>query len=164
MQRFSFVKRYFHGKSIVAGLVRDDVGDSDIFKAINPLTGAELPTPFYCASPIHVDDALRAAADASPAFSDLPAGSRSAFLRKAASEIEKIAEELVEVACAETGLPEPRIRNETARTVSQLRLFSDVVDAGHWLDARIDFSPGKPDTRRFGQCLHCFCVHATTSQ
>jgi NADP-dependent aldehyde dehydrogenase len=69
-------------------------------------------------------------------------------LRAAAEGINHIGDELVEMATTETGLPEGRIRNETARTVGQLSLFADVADSGTWLDARIDTAPGKPDVRR----------------
>ena len=38
---------------------------------------------------------------------------------------------------SETGLPEPRVRGETARTAAQLRMFADLAN-GNWVDARID--------------------------
>ena len=50
---------------------------------------------------------------------------------------------LVERVGQETALPEPRIRMETGRTVSQLRMFADIVEDGSWVDARID--PALPE-------------------
>ncbi|MGH9709838.1 MAG: aldehyde dehydrogenase (NADP(+)), partial [Candidatus Acidiferrales bacterium] len=59
----------------------------------------------------------------------------------------------------ETALPPARIKNETARTCFQLRLFAEVVEEGSWVDARIDLGdPGrkpmpKPDIRSLWRAL-----------
>ncbi len=38
----------------------------------------------------------------------------------------------------ETGLPEARLRGETARTTGQLKMFADLIEEGSWVDARIE--------------------------
>ena len=53
-------------------------------------------------------------------------------------KIQRVVDELVGSMTAETGLPEPRVRGETGRTSAQLRMFAGLVEAGNWVDARID--------------------------
>ena len=93
------------------------------------------------------------AAEAFGVTSRLSGKDKATFLRKVAENIEAVAEDLVDRATAETGLPEPRIRMETGRTCGQLRLFASLVEEGSWVDARIDQANPerqplpKPDTR-----------------
>ena len=97
--------------------------------------------------------ALQLAREAFPAFRDLDGKSRGTFLRTIASNIEASGQTLTDRAMAETGLPEPRIKGETARTCGQLRMFAGMVEDGSWVDARIDEADPartplpKPDTR-----------------
>ncbi len=116
-------------------------------------TGEALPGTFHSASPADGETAARLAQDAFPAFRDLPGTARGAFLRTIAANIEALGQTLTDRAMAETGLPEPRIKGETARTCGQLRLFAALVEDGSWVDARIDRADParsplpKPDTR-----------------
>lgn len=78
---------------------------------------------------------------------------RADFMRAVAAEIEKLGDELLETTGRETHLPEPRLRNEKARTVFQLLSYADACEKGDWLEARIDTAiPGKnpprPDIRK----------------
>src|SRR4029450_5805601 len=78
---------------------------------------------------------------------------RAQFLSKIAENIEALGDTLTSRATQETGLPEGRIRSETGRTCSQLRLFAGLVSEGSWVDARIDHADferkplPKPDVR-----------------
>ncbi len=54
------------------------------------------------------------------------------------TNIEAIADELIERAGLETALPKTRLQAETIRTCGQLRLFAQVTEEGSWCLARID--------------------------
>lgn len=78
---------------------------------------------------------------------------RADFMRAVAAEIEKLGDELLETTGRETNLPEPRLRNERARTIFQLVSYADACEKGDWLEARIDTAipdknPPKPDIRK----------------
>ncbi|MGC8469539.1 MAG: aldehyde dehydrogenase (NADP(+)), partial [Acetobacteraceae bacterium] len=60
------------------------------------------------------------------------------FLEAIAAEILACGDGLILRAMAETGLPRTRLEGERGRTVGQLRLFAEVLRAGHWVGARID--------------------------
>jgi len=124
------------------------------FRAVNPVNGETLPGEFAEASAVEVNQALQlaGAAAASPLLRS--AGSRVDLLRRIGRGLESAADELIDRAGAETGLPSARLQGELARTVGQLRLFADLVEDGSWVDARIDRAdpsrrpvPG-PDLRR----------------
>lgn len=63
---------------------------------------------------------------------------RATFLEAIGAHILALGDKLIEVACAESGLPRGRIEGERGRTINQLKLFADIVRAGRWLDVRID--------------------------
>ncbi len=115
--------------------------------------GEDLPGVFHSASSAEMEAAVKLATEAFPAFRDLDGKARGAFLRQIAANIEGLGQTLTDRAMAETGLPEPRIKGETARTCGQLRLFAGMVEEGSWVDARIDEADpartplAKPDTR-----------------
>ncbi len=123
------------------------------FTGKSAATGDDLPGVFHSASLTEVGTAALLAGAAFPAYRDLPGKARGAFLRDIAANIEALGQTLTDRAMAETGLPEARIKGETARTCGQLRLFAGMVEDGSWVDARIDKAdPGrapvpKPDTR-----------------
>ena len=94
-----------------------------------------------------------AAREAAPAMARTSAAERAAWLRAVADALDAAVDELVPLADAETSLGEVRLRGEVARTTGQLRLFSDVVTDGGYLEATIDHAdpdatPPKPDLRR----------------
>lgn len=101
-------------------------------------TGEPLAPDYLAATPAEVESALTLAASAFPTYAKLPGATRAAFLRAIASELEAIADDLAARGTAETGLPEARLRGETARTTGQLRLFAALIEEGSWVDARIE--------------------------
>ena len=77
---------------------------------------------------------------------------RARFLYEIADQIDNLGDVLTRRAMQETGLPEARIKGETARTTGQLRLFASLVGEGSWVRARIDTATWrqplpKPDVR-----------------
>ena len=126
----------------------------DRYQAVNPATEEMLEPHFVVATESEIDDAVLAASSAFDKFRAKSAADRATFLNKIGDEIEALGDELVERACAETGLPAGRIQGERGRTCGQLRLFATVIEEGSWVDARVDTAMPerepvpKPDIRR----------------
>lgn len=139
------------GTSIIGRRRGQSVGAGS--HGVNPATGATLEPTYFSPSEAEVTLAIEFAAQAAPVFGNLPGQVRAEFLRVIAGEIEARADEITLRAMEETGLPEARIKGETARTCGQLRLFAALLDEGSWAQARIDHgdpnrSPlPKPDVR-----------------
>ena len=98
---------------------------------------------FAIGVPAHVDAAAEAAEDAFLSIGWSSRKDRAAFLRAIADEIDARGEAVTEIGTQETGLPEARLQGERGRTVGQLRLFADHIEAGAYLDLRHD--PALPD-------------------
>ena len=124
------------GRSII-GSKRGEAGEG-ILHGLNPSTGEKLLPSYHAASIEEVDQAAHLADWAFPSYSQTKGAQRALFLRQIADNIEALGGTLITRATQETGLPDGRIRSETSRTCTQLRLFADVVDEGSWVDARID--------------------------
>lgn len=107
-------------------------------KAVNPSTQKELPETFVAATEQEVNKAVQKAQEAWKVYRSTSGAQKAQFLRTIASEIEGLGEQLISRACKESGLPSGRITGERGRTCGQLRLFADLVEAGHWVDAVID--------------------------
>jgi 2,5-dioxopentanoate dehydrogenase len=94
---------------------------------------------------------------------------RAAFLRRIGEEIDALGEELLTVCTEETGLGRDRLAGERARTVNQLRMFANLIEAGSWVDARIDTAQPdrkpvpKPDVRRMLEPLGPIGVFAASN-
>jgi alpha-ketoglutaric semialdehyde dehydrogenase len=125
---------------------------TDILKSVNPGTGETL-AQFSKATPAEVDRAVAKAATAFQIYRKKSGAEKAAFLEAAAAEIVALGDELVNICCAESGLPQARIQGEVGRTAGQLRLFATLLKEGSWVDARIetaipDRAPlPKPDIR-----------------
>ncbi len=120
---------------------------------IHVARGAKLEPAIVAATPAEVDQAVELAESAFSAYASLSGKARGAFLRAIAAEIEAVAEDIAGRGVMETGLPDARLRGETARTTGQLRLFAALVEEGSWVDARIERAQPdrqplpKPDVR-----------------
>ena len=108
------------------------------FQGLNPATGEALAPLYNSASAAEAETAALLAAAAFPVFSATTGKARGAFLRAIAANIEALGDTLYDRVMAETALPAPRVKGETARTCGQLRLFAGLVEEGSWVDARID--------------------------
>lgn len=108
---------------------------------------------FFAVTPEEIETAVNLAHEAFVSYGHLAGREKARFLRAIATNIEAIADEVVERAEQETALPKARLQSETARTCNQLRLFAQVVEEGSWLNARIDRADAdrkplpKPDIR-----------------
>jgi NADP-dependent aldehyde dehydrogenase len=95
-----------------------------------------------------------AAAVSAIAWAGLSPVARASALVAAADALDDAHVELIEIAARETGLAEARLRGELTRTAVQLRLFSDVIVDGSYLDVRLDQADAefvlgpRPDLRR----------------
>ena len=126
-----------NGKHLIAGAWTG----SDTTFLSEPTEGE--PQEFAAGTVALVDRAAEAAEDAFWTYGWTGRSERAAFLRRIAEEIDARGEEITRVGSRETGLPEARLQGERGRTVGQLRLFADHVEAGAYLDRRHD--PALPD-------------------
>lgn len=133
------------GQSTLAG--RLVAGSGPSFHGIRADSGEALEPAYRSVGLNEVDAAAQAAHDAFQSYGRSSGKTRGAFLRAMATRIDSIMEDLVARTPLETGLPEPRVRAETARTTGQLRMFAGLVEEGSWVDARIDH--GDPSRQPF---------------
>ncbi|QUL37972.1 aldehyde dehydrogenase (NADP(+)) [Erythrobacter sp. JK5] len=137
------------GTNFIAG--QKHVGDT-FFHAVDAGTGETLDPAFNEAGEAEVALACSQAAEAQAVFGNLAPAKRAAFIRLAAAKIDALGDTLTQRAMRETGLPQARLEGERGRTVGQLRLFADEIEAGRWQRVRIDHAdparvPPKPDLR-----------------
>jgi NADP-dependent aldehyde dehydrogenase len=131
-----FIMQPLSGQSFI-GFARSQ-STGPVQRCVNPATATELPTDFFQATPADVEHACGLAQAAAPVLAALGGKQKAAFLRGIASRIETATPDLVARATQETALPEARCQGEIGRTIGQLRLFADLVEAGDWIDARIE--------------------------
>ncbi|MBD3181747.1 aldehyde dehydrogenase family protein [Candidatus Poribacteria bacterium] len=112
----------------------------DYFVATNPYTRESLSDCFPVSTFADVDLALKAAQKAVMELRTISPDVIACFLEKYAEFIEERADELVESAHIETGLPEePRLRSvELPRTTDQLRQAAHAARDRSWCHATID--------------------------
>jgi NADP-dependent aldehyde dehydrogenase len=96
------------------------------------------------------------------------AAERAHWLRVVAGALDSHTAELVAVADSETQLGQGRLSGEVARTSGQLRLFSDVILEGSYLEVTIDHAdpqstPPRPDLRRMLRPLGPVAVFAASN-
>ncbi|HTL56903.1 MAG TPA: aldehyde dehydrogenase (NADP(+)) [Candidatus Limnocylindrales bacterium] len=121
--------------------------------AINPANGAKLEPGYFWAGGKDVERAAELAQEAFTKYRHWPSQKRAGLLRRIAELFEANAPAIIERANLETALPPARLQGESARTCGQLRLFASLIEAGWWLDARIDHGDPnrkplpKPDVR-----------------
>ncbi|MFC4852132.1 aldehyde dehydrogenase (NADP(+)) [Actinophytocola glycyrrhizae] len=136
---------------IGAADVRGSAGE---VRGVNPATGVALEPVYGLGDQADVDRAAGLAWAAFPAYRATSPRARSAFLTTVADNIDALGDTLVARVVAETGIPDPRVRGELARTTNQLRLFASMVTDGRWLGARLDTPDAdrtplpKPDLRQ----------------
>lgn len=140
------------------GNERSGNGSSHFF-ALNPEKGEKLLPAYTEATQEEIHQAVLKADAAFKLYRDKSGAEKARFLEAIADEIMALGDELVERCCDESGLPEGRIIGERGRTVSQLRLFAQLIKEGSWVDARIesaipDRQPiPKPDIRSMQKAI-----------
>ncbi len=121
-----------HGKHLIAG----NWIDADETFTSSPATGSAYS--FSVGRPRDVDVAATGAEEAFWSFGYSSRETRAAFLNAIADEIDARADQITQIGCSETGLPEMRLIGERGRTTGQLRLFAQHVLQGDYLDRRHD--------------------------
>lgn len=129
------------GHSIIAG--QGTAGNGKTVNGFDPATNETLEPAYSLLDEAQLREATSAAEEAFDSFSTLDPATHASFLVSIADRIEASGGEIVARAMLETGLPEPRMRGELARTTGQLRLFASVVRQGDHRGVRID--PAQPD-------------------
>jgi 2,5-dioxopentanoate dehydrogenase len=113
-------------------------GTEGAIHGISAATGAALDPAFGLANEADVEHACALAGSAYDGYRESSIEQRASFLERIAQRILDLGDELIERAVEESGLPRQRIEGERARTVTQLRLFAEVVREGSWLELRVD--------------------------
>ena len=140
------------GKSYI-GFSQQSSG-STTYKTINPKLNLENEWVFTEATSEEIDEAINMAWTAFKAYRNISESDRAKFLNAIADEIEALGDDLVQVYCAESGLPEGRANGERNRTVFQLRSFAEMLQSDDWKQVSIDTAipdrtpAPKPDLRR----------------
>ena len=109
-----------------------------VFTTFNPLENKENNWSFTEATEEEVDHAMYLANNAYVNYQKTSGRERATFLNAIADEIEALGNALIEVYCAETGLPQGRAKGELGRTLGQLRSFAKLAEEGSWIKASID--------------------------
>ena len=134
-------------------------GQGPFFHAVDAATGKDLEPAYPSADRALVDRAVAAAAAAFVVYRHVDAPTRARFLRRVAERFEERVDDLAERMPRETGLGEPRVRGEAARTAFQFRMFADLVETDAWRDPRHDVGDParepnpKPDVRSLETAL-----------
>ncbi|WP_448566808.1 aldehyde dehydrogenase (NADP(+)) [Thalassotalea ganghwensis] len=138
------------GKNLIAGQWLGDTSNG--FVATDAALNQPMETTFADATEAEVEQAISSANKAFSQYSQLSAERRAKFLRTIGEQIMELGDELVEIACKETGLPAMRIQGERGRTVGQLGLFANLLEQGEYQGVVDLADPAreplpKPDTR-----------------
>lgn len=120
------------GKHLIAG----QWVDSDTKFQNMPVSGSA--DSFAVGTPELVDQAAQAAEEAFWSYGYSTRAERASFLRSIADQIDARGDDITAMGVKETGLPEARLAGERGRTIGQLRLFADHIEAGNYLDRRHD--------------------------
>ncbi len=140
------------GKSYI-GFAQQSNGKTT-YKTVNPKLNLENEWLFTEATAAEIDTAVALAWSAFKEYRNTNELDRAKFLNAIAEEIEALGDELVQVYCAESGLPEGRANGERNRTVFQLRSFAEMLQSDDWKQIAIDTAlpertpAPKPDLRR----------------
>jgi NADP-dependent aldehyde dehydrogenase len=118
---------------------------SKTFRAFDPAANDFLQEEFFLATGEELEQIMRLAQSAFPAYQKKTNAERALFLEAIADEIMALGDDLISRCVAESGLPAARITGERGRTAGQLRLFAQTIRKGDYVQARID--PAMPDRK-----------------
>src|SRR5215217_8670156 len=118
------------GKQII-GFELSANGDES-FQSVNPALGIKLNYHFHKATSAEANKAVEKAAFAFQLYRKKSGIEKAVFLETIAKEIMALGDELIDICCTETALPKGRIEGERMRTVSQLKLFAELLREGSW--------------------------------
>ena len=124
------------GKNII-GFNESALGDTT-FKTLNPQTNTQNSQVIFEASSEEIKEACKLANNAFKIYRKTPGVKRAAFLNTIADEIVQFGDLLLNTYVMESGLPKGRAEGERGRTVGQLRLFANLIEAEDWREASKD--------------------------
>lgn len=130
-----------HGRFLVGS--QDVEGQHGHLVGRDPRTGKDLEPVYGLGGAEDVDLAARLAAEAFPIFRQTDSSTRASFLERIVFELQQIKSAIISRVELETGIAQPRVEAEFARTTKQLNFFANVVRDGNWSGARID--PGRTE-------------------
>lgn len=126
------------------------------FQTYNPVAGSQTAYRIAEASEKEIEEAVQLASKASAEFANMSSAKRAHFLETIADEMQGVTEQIVQVYCEESGLPEGRANGELNRTLGQLRKYAAQARGGRIGIPRIDTADAnrqpqaKPDLRKVG--------------
>jgi alpha-ketoglutaric semialdehyde dehydrogenase len=113
-------------------------GTKKAFRSIDAATGEPFGSELETDGIEEVSAACTNAAEAFEAFRAIDAEARAHLLERVGAGILALGDELIVTAMRESGLPRARLEGERGRTVTQLKLFANVLRRGDWMGLRID--------------------------
>jgi NADP-dependent aldehyde dehydrogenase len=119
--------------------------------------------------PEELDRLIGAAAEAARVLVGSRPSDRAGWLEHLADRLDAVADDLVPLAAQETHLGDDRLQGELKRTTFQLRLFSEILRDGSFLQATIDHvDPAwpmgpRPDLRRMMRPIGPVAVYAASN-
>jgi alpha-ketoglutaric semialdehyde dehydrogenase len=116
----------------------EDSKSQQFVQSFSPVTLDHLPGEFAVNNAEEVNAAVEKAAAAFGLYKAKSPEEKAVFLETIAEEILALGDELIQRAMLETGLPEGRLVGERGRTTGQLKLFSELLREGSWVEAVID--------------------------
>ena len=126
---------------ITGNIIGFETIDTNVFmQGVNPATGEYLPEKFSIADDAVINIALDKAKAAFSTYRKWSSAQRAGLIEAIAEEIMSLGDILIKRAVEETGLTEARITGERARTVNQLKLFSQMLRGGKWAMPVIDIA------------------------
>src|SRR5690606_21862395 len=102
--------------------------------------GENIAPKFNEATVEEINAAIDKATEAFQTYRNKSGEEKAIFLETIADEILSLGDDLIQRCMKESGLPEARLVGERGRTMSQLKLFAQVLREGSWVDARIDYA------------------------
>lgn len=139
------------------------------FYAVKPIDGSTYGESIHEHSQVEIDAIIESAHIAAPKLASLSPSQHSNLLNLIAAKIESRRNDLIESACAESGLPEARIAGEVTRTSVQFERFAALVETGHHLRVFIDkadpnFAPAaRPDIRKMNSPIGVVAIFAASN-
>jgi len=124
------------------------------YLTFNPLLNIENDTCYYSATQEEINEAVTLSVKSFKEFKKVSGIRKAEFLNAITDEILALGDELIQIYCSESGLPKNRAKGELGRTISQLKMFAELLKEGSWVQATIDTalpdrSPiSKPDLRK----------------
>jgi alpha-ketoglutaric semialdehyde dehydrogenase len=108
------------------------------YKTVNPQLNIENDCIFTEATSEEIEKAVALADQAFKIYKNCSGHDKAGFLNAIADEILAIGDALLDMYCAESGLPRGRAEGERGRTIFQLRSFAEMLMEGSWLEATLD--------------------------